>query len=110
MDPAARRRGDLVYLVMVAEHHRRARRAERRWTAEVLPRLCANAGCGWNGGLDQDWVVAELSKVSARPGDYADESYERWRLLGVPVWAALAAGMTPTPGSRKLVGRRPDLP
>jgi hypothetical protein len=51
-----------------------------------------------------------LSKVKAGPGEYTDETYERFRLLGLPIWAALGAGMTPTAGSRKIVGRRPNLP
>ena len=52
----------------------------------------------------------ELTQVKAKPGEYIEESYERWRLHGLPIWAALAAGMKPTPGSRKLIGRRPNLP
>jgi len=64
----------------------------------------------WNGDIDRDWVERELAKVKAAPGEYTEESYERWRLLGLPIWAALAAGMKPTPGSRKLIGRRHDLP
>jgi len=51
--------------------------------------------------------MRELVKVRAQPGEYDQESYERWRLFGLPVWAALAAGMRPTPGSRRLIGRRP---
>jgi hypothetical protein len=63
-----------------------------------------------NGDIDREWVTRELVKVQAEPGEYIDESYERWRLSGLPAWAALAAGMRPTPGSRKLLGRRPSLP
>jgi hypothetical protein len=64
----------------------------------------------WNSDIDRDWVERELAKAGSEAGDYSEESYERWRLLGLPIWAALAAGMKPTPGSRKLIGRRPNLP
>jgi hypothetical protein len=104
------RRGDLVYMVLVAEYLRMGRRPQRQWAAQLLPGLCARAGCRWAGAIDRAWITRELAKVRARPGDYTEESYERWRLRGVPVWAALAAGMTPTPGSLKLAGRRPRLP
>jgi hypothetical protein len=57
-----------------------------------------------------EWVTSELAMVKAGPGEYSDEVYERWRLHGMPIWAAIAAGMTPTLGSRKLIGRRPNLP
>jgi len=55
-------------------------------------------------------LTQELIKVRAEPGEYLEESYERWRLFGLPLWTALAAGMRPTPGSRMLIGRRPNLP
>lgn len=82
----------------------------RRWAQRVLPDLCAEVGITWAGSVDWEWLTSELDKVRARPGEYIAESYERWRLNGVPIWAALAAGMTPTPGSHKIVGRRPNLP
>lgn len=104
------RRTDLVYLVLVAEYLRMGHCSQRQWAAGLLPTLCARAGCPWTGTLDRAWVTRELGKVRARPGDCPAESYERWRLHGVPAWAAVAAGMTPTPGSVKLVGRRPRLP
>ena len=72
--------------------------------------MCAEAGTHWDGRLDLSWVLLELSKVKAQPGEYIAESYERWRLIGIPISVALAAGMTPTPGSRKILGRRPKLP
>lgn len=75
-----------------------------------MPDLCARAGCVWTGRLEWGWVRDELGKVRAGPGEYGDESYERFRLLGLPIWAALAAGMSPTPGSRMILGHRPNLP
>jgi hypothetical protein len=50
--------------------------------------------------------MRELTQVKAEPGEYIEESYERWRLSGLPVWAALAAGMKPTPGSRNAHAKR----
>ena len=99
-----------MYLALVAECRRSGGRSQRQWAALALPRASAEAGCAWTGRLDLDWARAELGRVKAEPGEYTAETYERWRLLGLPAWAALAAGMTPTPGSLKIVGRRPDLP
>ena len=110
VDSVADRRFALLTLVMYAQALREGRRSTRRWAARVVPDACARVGCRWTGGFDRDWILRELGEVKARPGDYTEESYERWRLMGMPIWAALAAGMTPTPGSRKLIGRRPDLP
>lgn len=82
----------------------------RRWAAIALPRACADVGCVWTGRFEPEWVRDELGKVKAEPGEYVEESYERFRLSGLPIWAALAAGMAPTPGSGKILGRRPNLP
>ena len=109
-DPArAERRFALVYLVRV-EEGLRSGRVRRSWAVGVLPRACERVGTHWTGSLDKAWVRTELVKTKAEPGEYAAESYERWRLSGLPIWAALAAGMAPTPGSRKILGRRPTLP
>ncbi len=72
--------------------------------------MCAEVGTQWTGRLDVSWLLLELNKVKAQPCEYIAESYERWRLLGLPISVALTAGMTPTPGSRKILGRRPSLP
>lgn len=104
------RRFALVYLVHAFEVYRSGLRPARRHASAILPGACAGVGIAWTGRVDLDWIESELTKVQAAPGDYTAESYERWRLLGLPVWAALAAGMVPTPGSRKIVGRRPRLP
>jgi hypothetical protein len=110
MDARADRRFALVYLVLVAELDRRGRLTRGPRASAVLPGACAEVGCVWTGRLDRNWVSDELDKVKAVHGEYIAESYERWRLFGLPIWAAVAAGMTPTPGSRKIVGRRPELP
>ncbi|GAA2033794.1 hypothetical protein GCM10009839_37820 [Catenulispora yoronensis] len=110
MTSASNRRFALVYLVHVFEVYRGGRRPARRSASGILPSACADVGIEWTGQVDRDWITSELTKVQAVPGDYDVESYERWRLLGLPVWAALAAGMAPTPGSRKIIGRRPHLP
>lgn len=106
----ARRRFDLIALVLNAESGRGGgRRAQRRITricqdnADHLPQHT-------NVAAQHARIQRELAKVKAQPGEYTEESYERWRLHGLPIWAALAAGMRPTPGSRKLIGRRPNLP
>lgn len=108
----AGRRFLLVYLVTVAECHRAGRPTIRRWAALALPHACAQVGCEWTGRLDREWVRDELAKVKAEPGEYPEETYERFRASGLPIWAALAAGMTPTPGSRALAnsGRSTLLP
>jgi len=106
---AASRRFDLICLVTNAE----SRRGDARGTGREVVCLCRNE-CDHltrrNGDIDREWVMRELAKVKAKPGEYIEESYERWRLFGLPIWAALAAGMRLTPGSRMLIGRRPDLP
>jgi hypothetical protein len=106
---AASRRFDLIALVLNAESVRGGgRRAHRRIT-----RLCQDNGdhfAAYELRADVAWIQQELTEVKAKPGEYTEESYERWRLHGLPIWAALAAGMKPTPGSRKLKGRRPNLP
>ena len=107
---AASRRFDLIALVLNAESVRGGgRRAHRRIT-----RLCKDNGDHFarrmNVAADHASIQRELTKVKVKPGEYIEESYERWRLHGLPIWAALAAGMKPAPGSRKLIGRRPDLP
>jgi hypothetical protein len=107
---AADRRFDLIALVMNAESLRGGgRRTQRRMTC-VCQGKCEHLTRRWNGDIDREWVERELAKVRAEPGEYIEQSYERWRLLGLPIWAALAAGMRPTPSSRKLIGRCPDLP
>jgi hypothetical protein len=106
----ANRRFALVHLVLVAECRRAGRRTQRRWADVVLPLVCAQVGCEWTGSLDLEWVRSELHEVTAEPGEYIEESYERWRLNGLPIWAAVAAGLSPTDGSRKILGRRPSLP
>jgi hypothetical protein len=95
MDPASVRRFELVALVQKTEWCR---------ARDNVP--------GWSPyrSLSRDWFLAELRKVKAQHGEYEAESYERWRLDHLPIWAALAAGMIPTPGSKKIVGRRPNLP
>lgn len=110
MTSGSDRRFALVYLVHVFEVYRGGLRPARRGASRILPGACAAVGIGWTGRIDQGWILSELAKVRAEPDEYDAESYERWRLLGLPIWAALAAGMTPTPGSRKIIGRRPCLP
>ena len=110
MSDRAERRFKLVYLALVAECHRAGPANIRRWAAGALPYACTEVGTAWTGRLEREWVRDELGKVVAEPGEYPEESYERFRLMGLPIWAASAAGMTPTPGSRKILGRRPDLP
>lgn len=109
MDPANRRFGLLIRVMNAESLRGGGRRARRR-----MFRLCRgesdHVARRREGDLDRDWVIRELLKVKADPGEYPEESYERWRLHGMPIWAAIAAGMTPTPGSRKLIGRRPNLP
>lgn len=110
VDPVVARRTALVNLVLVAEVYRSGPRPIRSWGQNAVLGACAQVGTAWTGRLDREWVLREFAEVRAQPGEYPAESYERWRLHGVPIWAVLAAGMTPTPGSRKLVGRRPKLP
>jgi hypothetical protein len=109
MEPADRR-FDLIALVMNAESLRGGGRRTRRRMVCMCQGECDHLTRRWNGDIDRVWVVRELAKVKAKPGEYTEESYERWRLLGLPIWAALAAGMKPTPGSRKLIGRRSNFP
>jgi hypothetical protein len=106
----AEHRFRLVYVVLVAECHRAGPPNIHRWAAAALPYACKQVGSVWTGRLEREWILGELGKVMAEPGEYAEGSYERFRLLGLPIWAALAAGMTPTPGSHKILGRRPNLP
>lgn len=107
---AVDRRFDLIALVMNAESARGDARGNGRGLVCLCRGACDHLTRRSRGNIDREWVTQELVKVRAEPGEYDDESYERWRLFGLPVWAALAAGMRPTPGSRKLIGRRPDLP
>lgn len=107
---AADRRFDLIALVLNAESRRGDARGNRRRLVCLCRGECGHMTRGSNGDIDRGWVTQELVKVRAEPGEYIEESYERWRLSGLPIWAALAAGMKPTPGSRKLIGRWPDLP
>jgi hypothetical protein len=105
----ADRRFDLIAVVMNAEALRG--RGRRRQLLVCLCRgECDHLARRQRGAIDREQVIRELTQVKADPGDYIEESYERWRLSGLPIWAAIAAGMKPTPGSRKLIGRHPDLP
>jgi hypothetical protein len=106
----ADRRFDLIAMVINAE----ALRGVGRRRPGLLVCLC-QGDCDHltrrpHGAIDREEITRELAQVKAEPGEYTEESYERWRLGGLPVWAAIAAGMKPAPGSRKLIGRRPDLP
>lgn len=106
----ADRRFDLIALVLNAEDARgRGRKRPRGGLVCLCQGDCEHVAHRLRDGVDLDWVTRELAQVKAEPGEYPAESYERWRLHGLPIWAALAAGMTPTPGSRKL-SRRPRLP
>lgn len=107
---AADRRFDLIALVLNAESRRGDARGNGRQLVCLCRGECDHLTRRSNGHIDREWLTQELVKVRAEPGEYAEESYERWRLSGLPLWAALAAGMRPTPGSRKLIGRRPSLP
>jgi hypothetical protein len=107
---AAGRRFDLIALVLNVESVRGHARGNGGRLVCLCPDECDHLTRRLHGDIDREWVTRELIKVQAEPGEYYEESYERWRLSGLPVWAALAAGMRPTPGSRKLIGRRPDLP
>jgi hypothetical protein len=107
---AADRRFDLIALVMNAESLRGGGSRIRRQMVCVCQGECDHLTRRWNGDLDRGWAEGELAKVKAEPGEYIEESYERWRLSGLPIWAALAAGMKPTLGSHRLIGRRANLP
>lgn len=97
MTAAADRRTDLLHLVSVYHHWRTGDRATRRWADEALRAGMARVGSEWTGSLDIAWFTEELAKVRARPDEYLFGSYERWRRGGLPIWAARAAGMRPTP-------------
>jgi hypothetical protein len=107
---AASRRFDLICLVTNTESRRGDARGTGREVVCLCRHECDHLTRRYHGDIDREWVMRELAKVAAKPGEYIGESYERWRLSGLPIWAALAAGMRPTPGSRMLIGRRPDLP
>jgi hypothetical protein len=109
MDAAARR-FDLIALVLNAESRRSDARGHERQLVCLCRGECDHLTRRSNGDINREWLTQELVKVRAEPGEYIEESYERWRLFGLPIWAALAAGMRPTPGSRMLIGRRPHLP
>jgi hypothetical protein len=109
MDKASRR-FDLIVLVMNAEALRGGGRRPPSLLVCLCQGECDHLTRRQHGAIDRERVIRELAQVKAEPGEYIEESYERWRLSGLPVWAAIAAGMKPTPGSRKLIRRRPDLP
>lgn len=106
----AERRFDLIAVIMNAESLRGGGRRIQRRLACVCQGECDHLTRRRDGHLDRGWAERELATVKAEPCEYIEESYERWRLFGLPIWAALAAGMKPTPGSSKLLGRRADLP
>ena len=109
MDRAGRRL-DLIAAVMNAEALRGGGRRRPDLLVCLCREQCDHLARRQHGAIDREQVTRELAQVKAEPGEYIEDSYERWRLSGLPIWAAIAAGMKPTPGSRKLIGRRPGLP
>ena len=102
-DPVSRRRMDLLSAVLIYDVWRARHHPLSRWADGALTTAMARLGCDWDGRLDREWFTIELTKVKAAPGYYQPGSYERWRHDGVPIWAALGAGLYPT-GPRRATG------
>jgi hypothetical protein len=96
----ARRCGELLYLVEIYGHWRGGHRWQRDWCARILAKRFAAVGLVWPGSLDMVIIADELRLVRARDGDPVRRQYARFRGWGVPVWAAVAAGLEPAPLAR----------
>jgi hypothetical protein len=98
----ARRRGELLYLVEIYGHWRGGHGWQRAWCARILAERLPEVGLVWPGPLDMVTIADELRSVRARDVDPVRGRYTRLRGWGVPVWAAVAAGLPHEPLARPL--------
>jgi hypothetical protein len=91
------RRSELLRLITLYHVYRHSRPRLRSRVEEHLRAGFGRLGLGWTGTLDIPRLRAALNEVKAQPGEYLPGTYERARRQGLPAWAALAAGMHPTP-------------
>lgn len=91
--PHLRSRSHLVHVAHVLAYWQANRSPRRQYLEDRLKDLYELAGHVWDGGRDITWLRDDLRRMRDTEEMYPPAAYYRWRVGGLPMWAAFAAGM-----------------